>query len=405
MSLSLSIPEARKLVLLSQGLPKHKSAGKATDATLAAIEQLGYIQIDTISVIERAHHHTLWNRVPGYRYTPNLLDQLLETKQVFEYWSHAAAYLPMRDYRFSLIRKRAIASGEKSHWYERDSAVEKAVLKRITEEGPLMAKDFESEGHVATPQTMDWTKKPAKRALENLFMQGDLMVPRRIKFQKVYDLTERVLPDGLDSITPTMEEYASYLIVGFLRANGLTQMDCSEICYLLGKDMKPLVLKTVQTMLESGELVSITIGNPSKSAQYLALPGSLKKLLQPLSRKQARILSPFDNLVIQRKRMLDLFDFDYQIECYVPEPKRKFGYFALPILWDGRLVARMDCKADRKSSTMHVLKLLTEPGLKKVEALAHALSDELQKFTSFNGCKHIELHEVGNWFTKHTANL
>lgn len=141
---SLSHKEAQKLVLHSQGLPAVKQNGTALAATLSAIERLGYIQIDTISVIQRAHHHTLWTRNP--RYQSDQLDQLVANKQVFEYWSHAAAYLPMRDYRFSLIRKHATASGKQQHWYERDEKMIQSVLKRISEEGPLMAKDFEHTG-------------------------------------------------------------------------------------------------------------------------------------------------------------------------------------------------------------------------------------------------------------------
>jgi uncharacterized protein YcaQ len=197
---SLSIHEARKLVLLSQRLPPAKPVGQATAATLSAIEHLGYVQIDTISVIQRAHHHTLWNRNP--RYEPSQLDQLIAAKQVFEYWSHAAAYLPMRDYRFSLFRKQAIASGDQEHWYERDERLMKSVLKRIADDGPLMAKDFEHTGK----KTGEWKRKPAKKALENLFMQGDLMAPRRVNFHKVYDLTERVVPAGTDTTAPTRPE-------------------------------------------------------------------------------------------------------------------------------------------------------------------------------------------------------
>lgn len=141
---SLSIQQARKLILLSQRLPPRNQSGRAIEATLSAIEHLGYIQIDTISVIQRAHHHTLWNRNP--RYQASQLDQLLVDKQIFEYWSHAAAYLPLRDYRFSLPRKHALASGAQSHWYKRDEQMLKWVLKRIATEGPLMAKDFEHTG-------------------------------------------------------------------------------------------------------------------------------------------------------------------------------------------------------------------------------------------------------------------
>ena len=144
MTESLSIQQARKLVLLSQRLPPARQTGRAIDATLSAIEHLGYIQIDTISAVQRAHHHTLWNRNP--RYNNIHLDQLVADGKVFEYWAHAAAYLPMQDYRFSLPRKQAIAKGEQDHWYERDGQLMTSVLKRIASEGPLMAKDFTRDG-------------------------------------------------------------------------------------------------------------------------------------------------------------------------------------------------------------------------------------------------------------------
>ena len=133
---SLSIQQAQKLVLHSQRVLTTNQSGPAIEATLSAIEHLGYIQIDTISVVQRAHHHTLWNRNP--RYQEAQLHQLLASKQVFEYWSHAAAYLPFRDYRFSLIRKHALKSGKQSHWHDRDEKMIRLVLKRITAEGPAM---------------------------------------------------------------------------------------------------------------------------------------------------------------------------------------------------------------------------------------------------------------------------
>lgn len=170
---SLSLAQAKKIVLLSQKLPpkklppKKKRNGGALASTLSAIENLGYVQIDTIFVIQRAHHHTLWNRNPDYQLSH--LDKLLERREVLEYWSHAAAYLPMRDYRFSLHRKNAFASGKLKHWYKKDEALMAHVLKRIENEGPLMAKDFEGD----RPNPGGWGGKPAKQALETLFMQGD----------------------------------------------------------------------------------------------------------------------------------------------------------------------------------------------------------------------------------------
>lgn len=378
---SLSTQEARKLVLLSQKLPLVKKSGSSINATLSAIENLGYVQIDTISVIQRAHHHTLWNRNP--RYKNSHLDQLVADKKVFEYWSHAAAYLPMCDYRFSLPRKKAIARGDQRHWYERDESMIKMVLKRIESEGPLMAKDFEHTGK----KKMEWVSKPAKRALEYLFMQGDLMISSRVNFHKVYDLTKKVLPKGIDTRIPNQEEHTRFLITRYLGANGVGQ--AAEMSYLL-KNTKPLVLDTLKEMILNGEVREIKVNDTN----YFVLPSSLELLNKPLSRSKLKILSPFDNLLIQRKRMLALFDFDYQIECYVPQAKRKYGYFSLPILWNGKLIARIDCKADRKKLILHINNLVLESHLSKVEAFYHALIKEIQAFTSFNGCNQIFLHKT-----------
>ena len=368
-------------MLLSQGLPPTKSTGPAIAATLSAIEHLGYVQIDTISVIQRAHHHTLWNRNP--RYLPAQLDQLIADRKVFEYWSHAAAYLPMRDYRFSLPRKQAIASGEQEHWYERDRRLEKAVLKRIATEGPLMARDFEHTGK----RTGEWKTKPTKRALENLLMQGDLMASCRVNFHKVYDLTERVLPADIDTTLPNPEEHTRFLITRYLRANGLGQP--AEIAYLL-KDTKRLVAATLREMVSSGEVRQLRVAGEC----YHALPDSLKLRGNPLARSKLKILSPFDNLVIQRKRIQALFGFDYLIECYLPAAKRRYGYFSLPILWNGELAARMDCKAERKESLLHIQHLALEPWLVKIDAFLPALKKELKAFLKFNCCNRIRLHRT-----------
>lgn len=378
---SISIQQARKLVLLSQRLPPAKQSGSALASTLSAIEHLGYIQIDTISAIQRAHHHTLWNRNPRYKILH--LNELMVNKKIFEYWSHAAAYLPMQEFRFSLPRKQAIANGKENHWYEPDKQLMNSVLRRIADEGPLMAKDFEHIGEV----TGDWGSKPSKRALENLFMHGELMISYRHNFHKVYDLTERVLPEDTDTSLPKPKEYARFLISRYLRANGLGQ--AAEMAYLL-KKTKALVSDTLQEMTSNGEFVQVRVGK----GNYYVLPKSLELLNKPLSRSKLKILSPFDNLLIQRNRIQALFHFDYQLECYVPEPLRKYGYFSLPILWDGKLVARMDCKAERKKSRLHIKYLALEPGLLKTDAFAHALAKELVSFLQFNECSSLRIHKT-----------
>lgn len=381
MTNSLSTPEARKLILLSQRLPLARQKGKSIDATLSALEHLNYVQIDTLSVVERAHHHTLWNRNP--RYKNEHLDTLVRSGDAFEYWSHAAAFLPMKDYRFSLRRKHDMKTGAQKHWYPRNDKIIHEVLERIKHEGPLMAKDFDS----GTTKKTDWAHKPAKQALESLFMQGDLMIPYRTHFHKVYDLTERVLPGNVDTSMPSEEEQARFIVTKYLQANGLAQLP--DMIYLL-KNTKAIVSQAIEDMLSDNQLIKITV----RKACYYALPESLSLLNKPLAKSTLKILSPFDNLLIQRKRMQAFFNFDYLIECYVPANKRQYGYFSLPILWDGKLVARADCKADRKTSTLHIQHLALEPSLKKIEPFLNAFVNELKLFMAFNQCQHVKFHRT-----------
>ncbi len=375
----LTTAQARKLVLLSQHLYGKRIDLEKQQATLHAIEHLGYIQIDTISAVQRAHHHTLWNR--NRLYKPHHLDSLLSQQKIFEYWSHAASYLPMLHYRFTLPRKIAIATGTLDHWYKRDKRLMENVLERIRDEGPLMAKDFKEDKN----KRGDWGAKPAKQALENLYMQGDLMISGRKNFHKVYDLTERVLPDSVDTRVPTQEEYIRFLIHTYLKAQGIGK--AGEIAYLL-KGMKKPVQQCINDQVEKGELIEIETCNNN----YVALSSTLSLLQEKGVRKGTKILSPFDNILINRRRTKELFDFDYQLECYMSESKRTYGYFALPVIFDGNFVARIDCKADRKNSLFTINHFSIESTLKKREDFFHSFAKELTQFLQFNECSHLQLH-------------
>ncbi len=378
---SLSISQARKLALLSQGLPVKSSQGNGYSKNLDVFERLGYVQIDTISVIQRAHHHTLWNRNPNYKV--DHLEQMVAEKKIYEYWSHAAAYLPMRDFRFSLPRKAAIKSNQQNHWYQKDHKLMREVLKRIEDTGPLMAKDFVSDSH----KSNGWGSKPTKRALETLYMQGDLMIPERKNFHKVYDLTERVLPDGLDVSMPTEQEHGHFLVLSYIRAHGFGNL--AEITYLL-KGVKNQVNQTLNELCERGEIEKVMI----IGLTYYACCDALTLLNKRLNRRQAKLLSPFDNLLIQRKRASSIFNFDYLLECYVPAAKRQFGYFCLPILWEGTLVARADCKVDKQTSTLNVIHLVIEPSLRTKEVFLTALEEELSAFSQFNQCSNYIIGKI-----------
>jgi uncharacterized protein YcaQ len=377
--MTLTLPEARRIALYHQGLlgiaPK-----KGEKAILGMIEQLGYVQIDTISVVARAHHHTLWSRQQDYR--ENHLHALLEKKKIFEYWSHAASYLPMCDYRFSLVRKQIYARG-KTHWFGslgQNLKLKKYVLDRIKAEGPLQSKDFEYV-RTGTPGWYEW--KPAKRALEQLFMEGKLMVAGRQGFQKRYDLCERVLPENTDITLPTEKEYGEHLILNALKASGIASIQ--EICYLRGY-AKPVLLGQLKRLVKEGTVQEVQV---EKNGTYYLIADT--RISEPRDGEDpgVHLLGPFDNAVIQRKRLKNLFDFDFLIECYVPEAKRRYGYFCLPVLEGDRFVARLDPKADRASKTFHVRRFHPEKGWKPDEIFARLFAEKLMKYATFCSCNRI----------------
>lgn len=380
--IELNKQQAQKLALVCQGLHKANPFGAGIKGTLNTIERLSYVQIDSISVIQRAHHHCLWTRVNNYQ--PEFLDQLIEQKQIFEYWSHAAAYLPIQDYRYSLPKKYAIAAGEK-HWREKNPAAEKKVLERIRQEGPLQAKDFAPVGSKKGSGWWDW--KPDKVALEQLFIEGELMVVARKGFQKVYDLTERVLPAGIDIKRPSEDEYNWYLVTRYLEAHGLATI--GQIGYLR-KGLNTRIKQTCQQMLENNELQQIEVAGMT----YFCLPNLEDLFKQSTRHSQLRILSPFDNLIIQRQRLAELFNFEYQIECYLPAAKRQYGYFCLPLLWGSEFVGRMDAKIERKTKVLHIQNLHLETV--KHDEFIELFQPVLQAFMQFNGGNAIKLHKVSS---------
>lgn len=384
---------ARQLVLQTQALgnPWFRSD---KSGVLSCIQQLSYVQIDTLAVVARAHHHTLWTRLPHYQ--ESQLAQLLEKdRSVFEYWSHAASYLPMSNYRFSLPRKREYASG-RSHWFGQDKKVKAFVLDRIKREGPLQSKDFEHKRQ-GPGNWYDW--KPAKQALEQLFMEGNLMVAKRLGFQKVYDLTERVLPSDTDTRMPSSREYAEFLIRSSLKSHGI--MLPKEMSYLR-RNIHPDLEKSMKRMLSEGELIELRIEqDPDRT--YLAFPEVLKTTFSESERIQ--LLSPFDNLIIQRQRVKQLFGFDYMIECYLPESKRKYGYFSLPVLYGNKFVARFDPKADRAQKVFYLKNFHFEKGFKPSDDFNHLFVERVREFAHFNQCDRIQLLDVEAKWKKKIQSL
>lgn len=216
-------------------------------------------------------------------------------------------------------------------------------------------------------------------------MAGELMVAERQGFQKVYDLTERVLPHNVTTRPPTANEFCAYLINQFLEANGLG--NAAQIGYLR-KGTKAGIRACGQQMLESGKIHEVAVGGQ----RYWAVADYEERVKKVLSRQRVKILSPFDNTLIQRKRTLDLFDFDYQIECYTPLEKRRYGYFSLPLMWGQSFIGRMDAKMNRKTGVLAVENLSIES--EKADEFIHNLKTALDDFLAFNGGSRVKINRI-----------
>ena len=370
--------EWRQLALHKQGLVE-QTFGTGLAGTRKAIQHLGYVQVDTIAVVERAHHHVLWSRVPGYKL--DHLNQLVKKKQIFEYWYHAASYLPMRDYRFALPNMASIRKGENRYYRNVDARLMKEILARVKQDGAIRMRDLESNKKQGGGL---WNQGPGKRAFEKLYMQGDLMISERQGMEKVYDLPERCLPEGIDLSMPTLHEYAGYLFDTTLRAHGV--FTWKQLIHLkTGKPMRDAMSEVLEERLASGAVEVYEYGAGHKF--YIDTKALNKK--RPTN-KAIKILSPFDNAVIHRDRLNTLFNYDYKIECYVAAPKRVYGYFCLPILSGDDFVGRVDCKAHRAQKRFEVISLHLEDQALDNQQLFSALTVELQRLADFNGCQELD---------------
>ena len=383
---------ARRIALYSQGLLDKAPFGQGIDATKSAIEKIHYVQIDTISVVERAHHQVIRTRVPDY--SPTMLHELqFERRSIFEYWAHAAAYLPMSDYRY--YRPLMDAYAQKFSPDKKEKKIQKEILARITSEGPLQSRDFESPKGTKSNGWWDW--KPAKRALEKLFLSGELMISERQGFQKVYDLTQNVLPENVDTSIPGEQERGHFYIRRMLMGLGVARARDIGYARAVVKRFSSINIQkridlSLEEMRESGELGMFTLNDSS----YYYLTDILEKVPDKLGRRRITFLSPFDNLVINRNRLFEVFDYDYQLECYVPQKKRKFGYFTQPVLYGDELIGRIDCKADRKSKNLIINNLWLEEKTRLSEALISALVAALNKYKRALACDSIIVMDADN---------
>lgn len=373
--INLTRSEARKIILHAAGLAKPMQFGKGKEAVYKVIDHLGFVQLDTQYVVERAHHHMLFTRVPNYK--AEWLDELQAEGRIFEFFTSDAGFMPMSDFRFSLPLKESFKSRREAMTRPQINLMNK-VLDRIAREGPLMARDFENDRVAKSKGWWDW--RPSKIALEQLYLEGSLMTLRKKNFQKLYDLPENIVPPDIDQTMPTAEEFAKNRVYRSLQRLGIAYV--KEIAWGARYVKDHRVREEVKRMAEEGEILQVGVEG-LKGPMYM-LPEYKKQKIAISG--ETFILSPFDALNVFRHRLKDFFNFDYQVECFVPKAKRKYGYFSLPILVGDKFVARMDSKADRKSGTLAIHNIHFEPGT-FTKDLISKVGDAIKRFAKFNECR------------------
>jgi uncharacterized protein YcaQ len=378
-ALPLTNLQARHIWLRAQRLDAREPFGTGAEAVAAAVRHLGYVQIDTINVIERCHHHILFSRIPSYR-RADLRQAQTSDKSVFEYWAHALAYLPTETLRFFVADMRHYKQNP-GRWFSSVQPKElRKVLRLVKRDGALTIRDIEEE-----PQEKLhlWaSRKPSKRALEYAFFIGALAIRERNGMLKTYELMPRHFGwDKPPRAAPSSETIA-YLLDRSLRAQGIVSLD--SICHL-DAPRKVAVHKLIRTRVRRGELVPVALDGAGKQ-EHWTRPEALAAMDDAAPPGLVHILSPFDPLIIQRKRTKLFFGYDHKFEAYLPKEKRQFGYFALPVLVGDRIVAALDLKTDRQNKKLLMQKWTwVGEGAKRSarKDLKRHIEEELDRFEKF----------------------
>jgi uncharacterized protein len=337
----LPLPRARRIWLQAQRLDQVAPFGDGPEATPAAVRHLGYVQIDTIHVVERCHHHILYARIPSYR-REHLHQAQSVDRTVAEYWTHALAYLPTEHLRF-YVRDMKRYWQRRSVWFGQVKEAEvRRVLRLIRRRGPLTIRDIDDD-ELVDKEHLWASRKPSKRALQLAFFRGQVTVSRRTGIVKTYELINRHFGWKRLPGAATERETLEYLLDRALQAQGIVSLD--SVCHL-DAGRKSAMRRLIHHRLRRGELVPVQLDGAGKQ-EHWARPEVLESTSAP-DAELVHILSPFDPLVIQRKRLKLFFGYEHRFEAYLPKEKRVFGYFALPVLVGDRIVAVVDCKADRE---------------------------------------------------------
>lgn len=367
---TLSPDAVRGLMVAAQGLQQcpasHPPTPATKDSARQMIQRLHGVQIDTIHIVARSPYLVLWSRLGAY--PQRWLDELLAEGALFEYWSRAATFLPIEDYplyRRLMLDRQFMQERAWRLWMDGHADLVDTLLTHIHEHGPVRSSEFTRPGG-SQPGWWNWTDE--KTALEGLWMRGDLMVAHRQRFQRVYDLRERILPEWDDAQTPTFEAAYETFVLNTVKALGVTKAawiaDYFGL-YKKGTQVKQGALAAIERLARRGLLDKVMVEGWEVPGYFhpdhrAAIEAAAHDQI-PISR--TTLLSPFDPLVWDRTRAEELFNFTYRIECYTPAPKRIYGYFTLPILYHNALIGRLDPKAHRKEGVFEVKALHLEPGV------------------------------------------
>lgn len=373
--LAVNQAQARRIWLNAQRLDVSAPFGNGPEATRLAVEHLGYVQIDTIHVIERCHHQILYTRIPGYRRAHLHRAQSVD-KTVFEYWTHALSYVPTRDMRFFIGSMKN--HRRSSHpWFRAVTKQDlRKVLTLIRKDGALTIRDIDDD--VLTEKEHPWaSRKPSKRALQLAFYTGAVTVSARAGMLKTYELMNRHFGWEKRPRPASERETVNYLLDRALRAQGIVSLDST--CHLDAK-RKPAIRRLIEARVRRGELAPIALEGAGK-VEHWTRPETLDIDVSP-AEELVHILSPFDPLVIQRKRLQLFFGYEHRFEAYVPKEKRVFGYFALPVLIGDEIVAAIDLKADRECRKLLVQKW-NWVGRGSPRSHKRRIEEELHRFERF----------------------
>ena len=382
---------ARRLFLERQGLARAPHRKLSQEGLLDLIDQLGFVQVDSINTVERAHHQILFSRNQTYR--QKQLARLHERDAaVFENWTHDASIIPTAFYPYWRPKFAREAARLRARWrkWRRDGFEEvlDQVLRQVTDDGPVMARDLGNGEKKNAGGWWDW--HPSKTALEFHWRTGALAVARREGFQKVYDLTERVIPEAHRTHEPDDAEFVDWACRSALDRLGFaTSGELAAFWALVTPDEAK---RWCREKLEAGEIIEVLAapadgGKPRAAYAWSDLPDRLDDVPEPPAR--IRTLSPFDPLLRDRNRAQRLFGFDYRIEVFVPEAKRRYGYYVFPLLEGDRLIGRIDMKHERQAGVLRVKGLWLEPKVRRSRGRMDGIAAELERMRRFTAADRV----------------